>query len=954
MWIDKEFLKKLEESLGFISSNQDVDIKSIFSKYSNNSKYSNLIDIISVQKENINHSMSEAKKQIWIKDGISRLGKDMLSSNSVQEQCNIAITSISRYTDSGSAAIFLYDKIDKVLKLKSSFAYTQREKLSNKFEIGDGIVGQVALEKLPIILTNITKEDKQVTTATVQSTPMTVYTYPITYQENLVGVLEVASFQEVLNEYKAFLDESSELIGQIIFSTLKTEQIDSLLSEAKAQSEELEENNQQLVSQNEELEEQRKSITEQNQELESQNEELEEQRKSIIEQNQELESQKREIEQAQEQLKQKAYQLENSDKYKSEFLANMSHELRTPLNSINLLSSILVENSDKNLNEKQIKRIETINQAGEDLLRLINDILDLSKIEANMMSLSLSNVDLSTLIHELYDYFKPITEEKKLHFNITIQKEAEKILYTDKEKIRQIIKNFLSNAMKFTRIDGTISLNLYLNNSKKYPIAISVKDTGVGISQSKIDTIFEAFQQADGSTRREYGGTGLGLSISKKLAQLCNANILVKSVVDKGSEFILELPDNIDIENIDQKLVDIVDKKDLSQENIDKTKDSILIIEDDLKFANILKNEVEKNGINAILAPNGKDGLDMAIKYKPNGIILDMNLPIMDGWSVLKNLKDNNTTKHIPVKIISVDEPNINTKIMGAIEYLQKPVTLEQVNKTINNLIAKNKKTVKDLLIVEDNDILRENLKDLLSSTDLNISTTSTAQKAINMVKSKDYDCAIIDIGLPDMDGFKLLEKIKRFHCKLPIVIYTGREFSAEELRTLREYSESIVLKTAQSEKRLIEETTLFLHRIDSNLNIKQKELLRKNDDIIKSLENKKVLIVDDDIRNVFALSSVLEDKNIYTVIASNGKEALEVLDNSIDIVLMDIMMPIMDGYDTIRQIREGVYKDIPIIALTAKSQKEDRQKCLEVGANDYLSKPVDYNQLLQLMKVFI
>jgi CheY-like chemotaxis protein/signal transduction histidine kinase len=934
MWIEKDFLIKLEKGLETLSSNKEIDLNELFGKYQNSEKYSSIIKTIKTQKNELTNSITEAQKQIWIKDGVTKLSKEVLSSSSLQKQCKNAITTLSRYTNSGSGAIFLFDKNSRSLKLQASFAYTQREKLSNEFNIGDSVVGQVALEKIPIILTDISKEQKSVTTATTTATPNTIYTYPITYQENLVGVVEISSFENVKEEYKVFLDESSELLGQILFSTIKTEQIDKLLNEAKQQSEELEQTNQQLISQNEELEEQRQSI---------------------IEQNQELESQKSEIEQSQEQLKQKAYQLENSDKYKSEFLANMSHELRTPLNSINLLSNILFENKDKNLNDKQLQRIKTINQAGEDLLRLINDILDLSKIEANMMGLSLSRVDISGLVHEVYDQFKTITEEKKINLAIYIKKNAQQILYTDKEKIRQVLKNFMSNAIKFTQIDGNIELILQTTNDEKYPLSISVKDSGIGIPKEKLDDVFTAFKQADGSTSREYGGTGLGLSISKKLATLCGARIELKSQLNIGSTFTLLLPDNIDTTELDNTLVDVIEPN-INKKNItiDTKKDLILIIEDDEKFAKILKEQIEEKNLSVLVAPNGKDGLDMAVEYQPNGIILDMNLPILDGWEVLKTLKNNNRTKHIPVKIVSVEAPNIATKIMGAVEYIQKPVSSQRLNEAINSLIKKNNKELKELLIVEDDKILRENLAELLSEKDLNITKVENAHDALNHIKKNDFDCAIIDIGLPDMDGFKLLEKVKRLNCKIPIIVYTGREFDAQQLKKLREYSESIVLKTAQSQKRLLEETNLFLHRLHSNLNRKQKDILKKDEENIKILENKNVLIVDDDMRNVFALSSVLEDKLIQTTIASNGKEALEVIDNNIDIILMDIMMPVMDGYETIKAIRKSQYKDIPIIALTAKSQKEDKEKCLAVGANDYLSKPVDYNQLLQLMKVLI
>ncbi len=712
-------------------------------------------------------------------------------------------------------------------------------------------------------------------------------------------------------------------------------------------------------------------------ELEEQRQQLEEQTRTLELNQQELEIHNSELAQTRQEVERRSQELEDSNRYKSEFLANMSHELRTPLNSINILSKILGDNKDQNLTPKQSEQALTIYRSGKDLLQLINDILDLSKIEARMMSLHLDDVHVGALANELYFMFEPLASEKGVKLTMTVDELEDKIIYTDAEKIKQILKNFLSNAIKFTDTEGTISLTVSSNDDIKLPIKFSIHDTGIGIPEDKILTIFEAFRQVDGSTSRKYGGTGLGLSISKELSTLLGGKIVVESVHNEGSTFSLLLPSQIDTTGIDTQLIDVI-KKDgeerqqvISNQLIHRLSDSdddrltinkgdktILIIEDDINFARIVQDEARKLNLKTILSNNGHEGFELAKVYKPSGIILDMNLPVMDGWDVLKLLKADVKTKHIPVKIISADEPNIATKRMGAIDYLQKPVELDELDQALKKLIHVGNKEKKDLLIVEDNNSLRESLIEILNADDINITEASDAKSAVLHVKAKKFDCAIVDIGLPDMDGISLLKILKKHHCELPVIVYSGRDFTAQELSVLRQYSESIVLKTAESEARLVHETALFLHRIESNMSSSQKNLLKTSFFMESSFVDKKVLVVDDDVRNVFSLDALLSDKGMVVKAAYNGREAIDVLmenNNSIDIILMDIMMPIMNGYEAIAEIRKNAnYDQIPIIALTAKAQIEDKQKCLDVGANDYMSKPIDNEQLLQLMKLWM
>ena len=920
----------------------------------------------------INDAMAESQNIAITQDGVVKLNRDILGFDKLVEKLNFAISYICRFTNSSKGAIYIYNEEDENLTLSGSFAFVEMEELSNVYKLGEGVVGQVALEKQAIFLKNIKENEQIIVTGTTKTNALNSYTFPLIYQNNLIGVIEVASFEMFTSNQLEFFNKAVESLAGIISATQQFEITNRLLIQTQAQSEELEESSQQLKQQNEELEESRVELENQTKELEEQAIELEKSQKELEEQNSSLAS-------AQEDVKRRALELEDSNKYKTDFLSNMSHELRTPLNSINILSKILSDNKTNNLDDKQLKQVNTIHQAGADLLGLINDLLDLSKIEAGMMSLNLADVHIGTLLTQIHSVFEPLAQEKDIDLILEIDKDIEKIIFSDKEKIRQIIKNFISNALKFTPKGKSITIGTTLNKKDTtLPISLYVKDEGIGIPDDKIEAIFKAFQQADGSTSRQFGGTGLGLSISKELAHLLGGDIELESKLEVGSVFSVILPLKIDTAKIDKNLVDIVNEEEVKdsqplknitkqrtvdlvddRDNLEKDDNVILIIEDDEKFASIIRDEVNSVGSKAIIAINGNEGIELAIKYQPLGIILDMNLPIMDGWEVIKHLKQNMKTRHIPVKIISGDEPNQAIKRMGAVDFIQKPIEAKQLDNIITKLIKKAKKEIKDLLIVEDNETLREHLKDIIGekNSDLNITTVSDAKQSIEAVKIKEYDCAIVDIGLPDMDGFKLLEIIKRYDCNLPIIVYSGRDFTASELKTLREYSESIILKTVESEARLLDETMLFLHRLHKDLTVKQKKLLQKSlDDEIRFVD-KKILIVDDDMRNIFSMSSLLENHGLEVVVAYDGREAIETLksDDGIDMVLMDIMMPVMDGYEAIQTLRKDKkYATLPIVALTAKSQKGERKKCIDIGASDYMSKPIDSEQLIQLIKIWL
>ena len=901
-------------------------------------------------------------KAEWVLNSALELARSVNEEQTLLNVTEVAIAGICRKINAAMGVLYIYNLIDDTLTLSSSYSYKNHQKSSLKVKLGEGVIGQVAKEKKEIFLTNMSNDFTPVTTGTVEKQPSTILAYPLIFKNQLVGVFEVASFELIDANQKIYLDTLRISLSSAIYGAKLADEAKNLLKTTQQQALKLEESQQQLQQQNKELEEQRQQ--------------LEEQTRTLEQSQQELEIHNSELVQVRQEVEQRSRELEESSRYKSEFLANMSHELRTPLNSINILSKILSDNKEHTLTPKQSEQALTIYRSGKDLLQLINDILDLSKIEAKMMSLHLGDVHLKALAQELFSMFEPLAAEKKVKFTFTADELQESILYTDKEKIKQILKNFLSNALKFTDSEGTISLSVSnTEDNAALPVVFSIHDTGIGIPQDKIKTVFEAFRQVDGSTSRKYGGTGLGLSISQELSNLLGGKIIVESIYGEGSTFSLLLPQVLDTKEIDAELIDIIGMNDYdhpvvvkqvkyTSHNLEDDRNKIhqgdnivLIIEDDINFAKIVQEEARRQNLKTILSTNGQEGLELALMYKPSGIILDMNLPVMDGWDVLKLLKADTKTRHIPVKIISFDEPNIIAKRMGAINYIQKPLEPEELDKALKTLILTSNKDKKDLLIVEDNETLRTNLVEILTADDIYIAQASDAKTAMTHVKEREFDCAIVDIGLPDMDGFELLEKIKRHNCDLPIIVYSGRDFTAEELKVLREYSDSVILKTAESEARLVDETALFLHRLHKNLTHSQKKLLNSSFESEGIFNEKKVLVVDDDIRNVFSLDALLSDKGMITVPAYNGEEALEELQKNpdIDIILMDIMMPIMNGYEAIAAIRNNPnFTKTPIITLTAKAQKEDRQKCLDAGANDYMSKPIDNEQLLQLMKIWM
>jgi CheY-like chemotaxis protein len=671
----------------------------------------------------------------------------------------------------------------------------------------------------------------------------------------------------------------------------------------------------------------------------------------------------------------------------------MSHELRTPLNSILILAQLLTENRSGILGEKEVEYARNIRSSGTDLLNLINEILDLSKVEAGRMEIEIVETNMEELTGKLQSMFQEMAKDRGIHFEIHGGKEmAGHTFSTDKQRLEQILRNLLSNAFKFTGQGGKVELNIEnmpVDDSLKHPglrqlkevISFSVKDTGIGIPEHKQEIIFEAFQQADGSTKRKYGGTGLGLSISRELAGALGGEIHVHSEEGKGSEFTLYLPlafdEGLVLSASKGKVVQTdpfqrimssrvaeavpLPKEDVADDRYDIQEHDrvVLIVEDDPDFAKILLDFVRQRQCKGIVALQGNSGLSLARHYRPDAIILDMQLPIMDGADVLRQLKSDPNTRHIPVQIFSGYDRRNEGLLLGAFDFIRKPVSVEDLRAVFERMEAYRNRKLKKLLIVEDNRQQNKAIRELIGNGDVKALSAYTGEEAYGIITEQDLDCIIIDLGLPDMSGFDLLEKVRAVGQQLhtPIIVYTGRDLSREETRRLNKLASTVVLKTADSRERLLDETTLFLHRMESSLPKEKQQMIRKLHRTDEVLRNKKVLVVDDDMRNIYSLTNVLEEEGMICLTAENGKASVRAFKDAsdIDIILMDVMMPEMDGYEATREIRKMARGGkMPIIALTAKAMKGDREKCLDAGMSDYISKPIEIEKLLSLMRIWL
>ncbi|MGE5467527.1 MAG: response regulator [Ignavibacteria bacterium] len=925
----------------------------------------------------------------WLKSGSNILSGLMREEQTNAVMAESVLTFLVEYLSAGVGLLYLFDERTVQLSLAASYATTQRRKIGEFFHLGQGLVGEAARRQKMLTLTDVPPDYLDIQSALGEATPKVVVAVPLLHGNRLVGVIEIGTFHEFSDIEQKFLEAARDAIAIGLDVNMARLQTAELLEVTQQQTEELRVQQEELQQSNEELEERAQM--------------LEQQREAIRAKNKEIEA-------TSETLRQKAAELERVSTYKSEFLANMSHELRTPLNSLMILSSLLKQNKEGNLTPKQVEFAATINSAGSDLLELINDILDLSKVEAGQMQFTFSAMPVRDVCDGMRALFDPIAQQRGLEFGIVADPDAPPLLFGDEQRVHQIVKNLLSNAMKFTE-KGSVTLRVFKPAEHENPlpvpaVAFAVVDTGIGIPADKQQLVFEAFQQADGSISRKFGGTGLGLSISMQLAHRMHGELRMRSEEGKGSVFTLYMPLSATAAHAAPQAAapalaaprpaaasvpapEIVaaaaapapapafaqaaptpgrpEGGDLlypapipdERDTVAAGDKCILIVEDDLSFARILQGLIKERGFATVVAADGESGIALANRFQPSAIILDVMLPHIDGWGVMRALKDNPRTRHIPVHFITCMEDRQKAMAMGAIGFATKPVSIEQLNAVLQSIEGSLAKSMRKLLIVEDNVAEANSMVALLEESGVEIKVAATGKEAIALLGAEPFDCLVLDLGLSDMSGFELLEYIQNMDGarRIPVIIHSGRDLSHDDERKLRRYAESIIIKGAKSPERLLNEVTLFLHLVESNLHPNKQRMIRTAIDKEAQLEGRKVLLVDDDMRNIFSLSSVLAEKNMVVIEAENGKEALSRLEehDDIGIVLMDIMMPEMDGYAAMREIRKNPrYVNIPIIAMTAKALKGDHEKCMAAGASDYISKPLDVDKLLSLIRVWI
>ena len=914
--------------------------------------------------------------QAWIRSGQMGLSEQMQGDQSLEKLGNNLLGFLAGFVEAQVGAVYIAD----AGQYRRFAAYAIPSDGPEAVRPGDGLVGQAAKDKRALRVRDVPAGYLPISSGIGKGTPNELVVVPASIDGVVHAVLELGFFGATDADQRELLSRVSESIAVAVRAAKDRQRLEELLQETQQQAEELQAGAEELRVSNEELEEQGRALRESQAHLEVQQSELEQINSQLEEQTQLLEHQKDELAKAQVVLSARSDELQRANEYKSEFLANMSHELRTPLNSTLILAKLLADNKDGNLTPAQVKFARTITSAGNDLLALINDVLDLSRIEAGKVELAPEQISVAAAVESLVKTFQPTAEQNHLRFSWVVEPGVPEQIETDPQRLGQILKNLLSNAFKFTE-KGEVAMRVFSPQSGT--VAFAVRDTGVGIAPHQQEVIFEAFRQADGSIHRKFGGTGLGLSISRDLAALLGGAISVQSALGEGSVFTLTVPQAFTSgtplpERRPAAVLKTPEKKPAPQAPavaaakvpeddrnvITPGGRVILLVEDDPAFAMILRDLVHEMGFQCVAAASANEGLIAAGQYLPSAILLDVNLPDHSGLGVLDALKRDSRTRHIPVHMISVSDYKREALELGAIGYALKPAKREELVEVLRRLEAKFSQSVRRVLIVEDDARQRESVRQLLSNAEVQITAVASAGEALDHLKDTTFDCMVLDLNLPDLSGYDLLEKMSQQEDVgfPPVIIYTGRALDREEEQRLRRYSKSIIIKDARSPERLLGEVTLFLHQVEAKLPPEHQQMLKTARDRESMLEGRRVLIVEDDVRNVFALSSVLEPKGITVNIARNGREALDVLARCsqdaatrIDLVLMDIMMPEMDGLTAMREIRKrGEWKNLPIIALTAKAMADDHDKSLAAGANDYIAKPLDVEKLLSLVRVWM
>jgi HAMP domain-containing protein/signal transduction histidine kinase/CheY-like chemotaxis protein len=943
---------------------------------------------VAALKDNINEMIRNLKdttlknsEQDWLKTNLAKFSRMLQGQKDLLTVGRLILSELAPVVSAQQGVFYMMDsakddsKDDAYLKLLASYAYRQRKNVDNRFKLGEGLVGQCALEKEKIVLTGVPKDYLAISSGLGEAAPLNIIVLPVVFEGQVKAVMELASFDKFSPTHQAFLDQLTESIG-IVLNTI----------EANMRTENLLKQSQSLA----------KELQSQQEELQQTNQQLAEKAKLLADQNVEVERKNREVELARQALEEKAKQLALTSKYKSEFLANMSHELRTPLNSLLILSDELSRNKDKNLTEKQVEFAKTIHASGNDLLALINDILDLSKIESGTVMVDVGEVAFRDLQDYVERTFSHVAESKKLEFAQDFAAALPRAMQTDAKRLQQILKNLLSNAFKFTE-KGQVSLqvapasqgwssdNETLNRAKSV-LAFSVTDTGIGIAPDKQQIIFEAFQQADGSTSRKYGGTGLGLAISREIARLLGGEIRLSSTPGSGSTFTLFVPHTyLPAKPARRQAVTTADDGALiipsdlglppsepepatpaaphsidDAGNIEPGDRVILIVENDVGFARFLLEMAHEHSWKGLIVTRGSDALGIVRQRWPHAITLDINLPDIDGWRVLARLKDDPATRHIPVHLITTEEERERGLRMGAIGALTKPLkSKEALGEVFSRVKTFIEAPARNLLVVHHDESQRNKIVELVGEDGIQVSTVGSGREALAALRDKHFEAAVLELDLPDLKGFDLIEEIKKdaYLHDVPLIVHVTRELSKREEAQLKRLGQTMNLKEVRSPERLLDEVLLFLHCEVAKLGESKRQTLQTLHETDTALAGRKVLIVDDDIRNIFAMTSLLERYQMQIFSAETGKAALESLhtDSDIDVVLMDIMMPEMDGYDTMRAIRKFArFRTLPVIALTAKAMKGDREKCIDAGASDYIAKPVNTIELLSMLRLWL
>ena len=921
--------------------------------------------------ESLQKSFTKLADEEWLQAGIAQLNNVMLGEKNMEQLGTDVLSFLAEYTNCSAGMIYALEGDDLIAVAGYASAIKNENRYIHK---GEGLSGQAVLSQKVMELKSISSKAITISYALGEVKPAHIVAIPLV-ENDVVGVIELASVQNHNNLVMEFFNSIANNIGIAVKAAENRKRLQELLEETQAQSEELRIQHSELEGMNAELETQTEKLQASEEELKVQQEELQQTNEELAERSVLLEEQNTEIQK-------KSEALELSTRYKSEFLANMSHELRTPLNSILLLSRLLSENNDLNMNDEQIEFAKVIQSSGNGLLGLIDEILDLSKIEAGKMELEFTDITIQEITDGMQDLFGEVAKQKGIAFNI-VTKDAPLIIKTDKMRLEQIVKNLISNAIKFTS-KGSVTLEVSKDLTNKKMVCFTVTDTGIGIPLNQQPLIFEAFQQADGSTKRKYGGTGLGLSISRELAKLLRGEITLKSTVDEGSAFTFCMPmsgsstgtvsytanNSFEPEVVQiQKLLPPIEEKFIStfipdaipddRETIAEGDKVILIVEDDVNFAKSLLDYTRKRGYKGIVSVRGDHALNLAMTFKPLGILLDIVLPVKSGWDVMDELKNNWQTKHIPVHIMSSNNVRQESLLKGAVNFLDKPMAFEKMSeifKKIEHIISRESQKV---LIIEDNPKHAKALAFFLESNNINSEIKSDISQGVEALQQTGIDCVILDMGIPDKQAYEILESVKKNTGleTLPVIVFTGKSLSLKEELKIKKYADSIVVKTAHSYQRMLDEVSLFLHLMEEKKSTSKKGSYNKINSLNNILNGKTVLVVDDDVRNIYSLTKALEVLKMNVITAIDGAEALSALHQNpqTDIVLLDMMMPNMDGYETAQRIRgDKKLKHLPVIAVTAKAMTGDREKCINAGASDYITKPVDVDQLLSLLRVWL